>query len=326
MLSLDAKISLMVMVGFSGTESETVKKQALSGKLGAVILFAQNLKNPAQVQKLTASFPGILRAIDQEGGKVQRLNAANGFADYPSASEIGEHRTPKEAKEIYRQMAAELKEAGFNLNLAPTVDLSRDFISPAINGKGRSFGNNPATVISFAREFILAHQEAGIHTCLKHFPGHGSARTDTHLGFTDVTEDWQEDELIPYQALIKEFPHTAVMAAHVCNRRLDSDNPASLSHKIITGLLREQMGFSGVVITDDLQMGAVVNNYPREEAILKAVMAGADILTYGNQLEFCPDLPEQVNETLKNALKQGTLSLSRIDESVRRIEAFLARI
>ncbi|MBR7159135.1 MAG: glycoside hydrolase family 3 protein [Alphaproteobacteria bacterium] len=324
MLSLDAKIALMVMVGFPDKENHHLLHQVHSGSVGGVCFFQNNFTNPLQTKEQTEAFSGLLRAIDQEGGKVQRLQKKNGFTDYPSAQAIASQKSLAEAKEIYSTLATELKSAGFNFNLAPVVDLSRDFISPAISGKERSFGSDPTAVIAYGREFIKAHNQQGIRTALKHFPGHGSARTDTHLGFTDISSDWQEDELLPYYTLTKEFPNTAVMAAHVFNRNLDPNNPASLSAPIITGLLREKIGFDGVVITDDLQMGAVRNNYSETDIIIKAIQAGADILLFGNQLAYSPAIPEQVNETVKTALKAGDISASRIDESVRRIEAFMA--
>ena len=323
MLSLDSKISLMLMVGFQNTDFRTTLEYYRNNKLGGVCFFRNNLEDPSQIRELTSKFSNILRAIDQEGGFVQRLERSNGYTDYPSAKEVSAQYSLLKAYDLYFQMATELKTAGFNFNLSPVVDISREYLSPIISGKERSFGSDYNKVISYSSEFIKAHNEVGIRTALKHFPGHGSSRTDTHLGFTDISSDWKEEELIPYYYLTKEFPQTAVMVSHVFNNKIDKEYPSSLSFLTINSLLREKIGFAGVVITDDLQMKALSDHYSESTIIKKAIQAGADILLFSNQAFCSPNLPDIVNETIKSCIKSGEITLSRIEESVRRIETFM---
>lgn len=161
---------------------------------------------------------------------------------------------------------------------------------------------------------------------LKHFPGHGSSRDDSHEGFVDITDTWQDLELNPYRALIGAGLADAVMAAHVFNANLDSEYPASLSKRTITDLLRGDLGFDGVVVSDDLQMGAITEHWDFEEAIRLALLAGTDLLAYGNNLAFDAGLGERVHGTVMRLVERGDVDRAELERSYLRIQALKARL
>ena len=334
--SLDEKIGQMFMVGFFGTQAPSnsqICKDIRDYYLGGVILFdynpidkskPKNISNKAQVAKLTKQLQkcsknhNLLIAVDQEGGKVQRFKAKYGFyGKFPKASDM--IKIPRDkAIDIYTKMAKELKSVGINYDLAPVVDLDINPKNHVIHELGRSFGKSPAIVSMYAREFIDAMNDYGVLTSLKHFPGHGSSLGDTHKGFVDVTNLWDKVELEPYQRL-KNRADT-VMVAHVFNRHLDSKYPATLSKKVVNGLLREEIGFDGVVITDDLQMGAIKSKYNLSKTIELAISAGDDILLFGNQLS--PKNQVSIKTLIaktKRLIKQGKIKISDINKSYDRI-------
>jgi beta-N-acetylhexosaminidase len=225
-------------------------------------------------------------------------------------------------------MAKTLSDLGINLNLAPVVDLNLQPSSPAIGARQRSFSADPVVVTENARLFIQAHRQNGILTVLKHFPGHGSALGDTHLGFTEVTQTWQSQELQPYRALIKGGLAEAVMTAHIFHRALDATAPATLSSKVINRLLRQDFGFHGVVISDDLQMGAIrqtsYNGHKLDwqETIRLAITAGCDMLLLANNTEYDEAIVGKSVQAVKNLLAEGKITEARIDESYQRILQF----
>ena len=224
-----------------------------------------------------------------------------------------------EAKQIYTAMAKELKEVGINYNLAPVVDLELNPKNHVIKGLKRSYGKDPKKVAHYASIFIDAMKEYGILTSLKHFPGHGSSLGDTHKGFVDVTNLWQEIEVEPYKLLKDKAP--SVMVAHVYNKRIDPLYPATLSKKTVDGLLRKSIGYKGAVITDDLQMGAIAKKYSLKTTIHKALDAGNDILLFCNQLNPKKSVTlQELVATTKRLIKEGKISSKRIDKSIRRIE------
>lgn len=168
-----------------------------------------------------------------------------------------------------RRLAATLADLGIGLNMAPVVDLCSNPDNPVIAKYERCFSADPNQVSAQAAAYIDAHHQLGVLTTLKHFPGHGSSRSDSHQGFTDITTTWSETELIPYRCLIAGGRVDAIMTAHVFNARLDDCYPATLSKNVITGLLRGELGFDGVVISDDMQMGAIVDHFGFETAIVR---------------------------------------------------------
>jgi len=336
-VSLEQKIGQMLMVGFHGTSapsSSQICQDIKKYHVGAVILFdynpvdkskAKNIATKAQVKQLTQELQAcshdgkLLIAVDQEGGRVQRLKSKYGFyGKFPKASDVIKMDQSK-IKSTYTKMSAELHSVGINYDLAPVVDLDINMKNHVIHGLGRSFGKDPKIVAKYASTFIDAMHSNGVLTSLKHFPGHGSSVGDTHKGFVDVTNLWQEVELEPYH-LLKDKADT-VMVAHVFNKKLDDVYPASLSYKTITKMLRWKLGYHGVVITDDLQMGAISKKYGLKNTLKLAINAGDDILLIGNQLD-----PRKVQstkvlvETIEGLIKSEEVKAESIDKAYKRIQ------
>jgi beta-N-acetylhexosaminidase len=263
----------------------------------------------------------LLVAIDQEGGRVNRLKADYGFPPSVSHEELGKLDQPAETRRHAALIAQTLADLGINLNLAPVVDLDANPDNPIIKGKRRSFSTDPEAVARHSAEFIKAHRARGVLTCAKHFPGHGSAACDTHLGLVDVTATWHERELVPFRRLIDASLCDAIMSAHVFNRRLDPERPASLSRAVITELLREQLGFNGVVISDDMEMKAISSHYGLDKCVPAAIEAGDDVLCFGNNLSYDPGIAVKALTILEQAVTSGRLPEARIDESCQRVLA-----
>ena len=215
---------------------------------------------------------------------------------------------------------------GINLNLAPVVDLCSNPDNPVIAKLDRCFSSTPEKVSAQAAVYIAGHHQTCVLTCLKHFPGHGSSATDSHQGFTDITDSWNEEELIPYRELIQHGRVDAIMTAHVFNGRLDAHDPATLSKPIVSGLLRGVLGYEGVVISDDLQMKAISDHYGLETAIEKALNAGVDMLVFGNNLSYNEHCVEQTIDIIHRLVKQGRVSEERINESWRRVSMLKRRL
>jgi beta-N-acetylhexosaminidase len=218
-------------------------------------------------------------------------------------------------------LAATLAQVGVNLNLAPVVDLDVNPEGPAIGAAGRSFSPDPAVVVAHARAFVEAHRRQGVLTTLKHFPGHGSAAADSHRSLPDVTGTWSTSELVPYRTLITEGLADAVMTAHVRHRGLDPDWPATLSPAIVGGILRGELGFGGVVITDDLQMGAVAGEHSLQTAIRQALRAGADVLLFANNSPGAYDdqIAPRAVKTILDLVEQGEVPAETIAASAARV-------
>jgi beta-N-acetylhexosaminidase len=330
--NLQAMIGQMLMFGMRGqslTEDTEIRKMLAEGKVGGIILFythgnivPYNLANREQIIKLTRSlqetspYP-LLIGVDQEGGKVQRLSEKNGFKNYPTAYSLGKTDKEEYTYQVADDIAVTLKECGFNLNFAPSVDLHNPN-SPAIGGKERAFHETGLKTFHHAYAYAKAMRKNGIIPAIKHFPGHGNAIKDTHEGFTDITNTWQDKELFPYTEFIKKKYDGMIMVAHVYHQKLDTV-PASLSYNCITKLLRQKMKFDGVVITDDMQMGAIVKHYSLKESIYRAIAAGNDILLFSNNFKYDPKLPEQVYNCVAELVSEGKISKERILTSWQRI-------
>lgn len=335
----------MLMVGFRGDSIDAANP--VTGYLqdvgvDAIVLFdvdltgsarlgSRNITSVPQLRHLTSDLRRlagrpILIAADQEGGRVQRLKPAYGWERIPSAKEAAEGGT--DAVSAQGALAAQqLADAGVNLNLAPVADLLIPGC-PAISNLDRAYAASPDSVAEFCRSFIREHRTRGVISTIKHFPGHGSAVSDTHHGFTDVTATWTEKELVPFRSLIDSGDADAIMTAHIFNRDLDPDYPASLSQKITTGMLREAMGFDGLIITDDLYMEALRDNYPLDELMVLAINSGADLLCVGNNIStgFEADRPRLLVDIIVRAVKEGKIPYSRLADANRRLDAALARL
>ncbi|HVM02167.1 MAG TPA: glycoside hydrolase family 3 N-terminal domain-containing protein, partial [Acidimicrobiales bacterium] len=295
---LARKVGELVMVGFRGArleDSSPIVQQVRAGHVGGVVLFdvdvlsggGRNVESPDQLRALVASLQAaapspLLVAIDEEGGRVSRLKEDKGFPPTAPARQLGQRNDVAATRDQARQTARTLAEAGINLNFAPVVDLDRNPASPAIGALGRSYSADPGVVTAHARAVIEEHRAAGVLTALKHFPGHGSASGDSHLGLVDVTGTWAPVELDPYRTLVREGSVDMVMTAHLVNQRLDPAWPATLSPPTIDGLLRREIGFGGPVISDDLQMGAISDEYGLDTAVRQALLAGVDVLLLAN--------------------------------------------
>ncbi|PAW66163.1 MAG: hypothetical protein B9S34_08790 [Opitutia bacterium Tous-C1TDCM] len=338
-LPLRAKIGQLLNVGFRGchpAECALALRDIRDLGVGGVILFDQemangtagrrNVESPAQVKALLAHFQAhakipLLISVDQEGGRVNRLKAGYGFPASISHEELGRLDDPAETYRHAAATARTLKEAGFNLNLAPVVDLDAHPDNPIIKGKRRSFAADPETVARHALAFARAHRDTGVLACAKHFPGHGSATGDTHLGLVDVTATWHERELIPFRRLIEAGAIDVIMSAHVFNARLDPARPATLSPAVITGLLRQQLGFQGVITSDDMEMKAISSQYGLENSVPLALEAGIDVLCFGNNLSYDPDIAPKAIAIIEHAVASGRIPEARIDASCARVLA-----
>ena len=337
--TLDEKIGSMLMVGFLGTsapKNSQICKDIRKYNLAGVILFdvnpvkhsePKNIATKNQVATLTQELQScakdgkLLISVDQEGGRVQRLKSKYGFyGKFPKAKDVSK-MNDRRVKKHYEKMGAELASVGINYNLAPDVDLAINKRNRVIYKLGRSFGANPKQVVKYASIFMDAMHDNGVLTSLKHFPGHGSSLGDTHKGFVDVTKLWKPIELEPYRMLAQTQTIDTVMVAHVFNKKLDSRYPASLSKKTINGKLRGEFGFDGVVITDDLQMGAINKKYGLKNTLKLAINAGDDILLFGNQLSVKSMVKTStLVNTIKRMVKSGEIGLADIEKSNERLE------
>jgi len=336
-IALKKMIGSMIMVGFDGlhVEQNSTIVQAINQEhLGGVILFDKNYQNKKQaknitsvkqlqtlthqLQKLTNHF--ILIGVDQEGGKVARLKKAYGFSPAPSATQMNKLGIDK-AKLLYDKQAQELQQEGINLNFAPVVDLCSNPKNFVIVKLQRCYAQQADRVTLFAQTMIEAQTHHHIFSVAKHFPGHGSSLEDSHQGFVDVSQTWSKEELLPYQNLIRKNKLPMIMTAHVFNHTLDSHYPATLSYKINTQLLREKMGFKGVIISDDMQMKAIAKNYTLQEAITLAINGGVDILLFGNQLATTN--PKEVYDIIYKQVQKGVIPQQRIRASYQRIQKLI---
>ena len=327
----------MLMVGFRGMElsqDNHIVADITQLHVGGVILFdydmpgkryGRNIKSPQQLKKLNADLQNLtdtklLIAIDQEGGRVNRLRTIYGFPPTVSAKFQGKINSVDTTVKYAAQTAATLAYSGFNLNFAPCVDVDVNPLCPVIGKLERSFSANPEMVSKHAEIWLMEQAGQGVTGCIKHFPGHGSAKADTHIGMADVTGTWTAAELEPYRRLIQTGKVQAIMTAHVFNAKLDARYPATMSEAVITGLLRRQLGFEGVVVTDDLAMGALVDHYSLEEILVRAVLAGADVLCLSNNGEtYDPHIARKAVDIIFKAVQDGRIPPQRISDSYARI-------
>lgn len=348
--SLRDKIGQMLIVGFEGKAVQTsssIVKDIENFNLGGVILFNsdfhksnfnKNIESPAQVKELNRKLQAynhkaelkyhrpdleLLISIDYEGGIVSRLEEKAGFPPTLSALKVGK-KPLSDAIVTAAAMAETLKDLNFNLDFAPVVDLDLNSKSKIIRKKERSFSSDPQKVAAFAEVYSKQFQAHKIHCAYKHFPGHGSSKGDSHLGFVDVSASWKSFELKPYELLLnKENSCDMVMIAHVINRKLDSEGfPASLSKKIVTGLLRERLKFKGVIISDDLQMKAIADNYGLKQAIVLSINAGVDMLIFGNNLTSKPVNTKKLIDVIESEVNSGKIDQKRINEAYQHIVNF----
>ncbi|MEM7425529.1 MAG: glycoside hydrolase family 3 N-terminal domain-containing protein [Pseudomonadota bacterium] len=313
-LTLRQTIGQLLVVGFSGTNPDEpwpalVAEQLRTGEIGGVLFLGKNVSSAKRTRDLierfrseAADYPPLLM-IDQEGGRVQRLGPRVGVARIPSARSMAQIGSVQNAEAAYGRAAAVLRDWGLNTNLGPVADVRVNRLNPVIARLGRSYSSDPGIVARYSAAFVRGHRKEGLLTAIKHFPGHGSSRSDSHRGLTDISATWQKAaELAPFKALVAGNCADIVMSGHLVLKSYSDDTkspgPATFSRKLITGELRERLNFSGVVITDDLDMGAIRRYYTLENSVVGAVRAGHDILLHSNIITADRKLPARIAESL----------------------------
>lgn len=338
-IPLEKKVARMLIVGFRGNtlqEAKNIKEDIVDRGVGGVILFEHNItpvekgqnsieilaKLCSDLQSLTDR--NIIISIDQEGGRVNRMKSKYGFQEMVSQQYLGSLNNDDTTRHYAAIVAKEVSSVGINTNFTPCVDVNINPESPAIGKMGRSFSDNPSIVAKNAMIVIEEHHKKGLFTAVKHFPGHGSSLLDSHLGFTDVTETWQESELVPYKTILKTGGCDMVMISHIFNARFDDKYPASLSKKTVTGLLRDSLKWDGIVITDDMHMKAITSNYGFEQSLKLAINAGVDMIILSSNIPGSAIAVSQVAiDAIVNMVNNKEIPLSRINESYSRIEKLL---
>lgn len=325
-MTLKEKIGQLFMFGFVGTDvTEDVAEMLEHEKIGSVCLFPRNIETPAQVKKLnqalqkTADRSGhsvpLIISADQENGIVRRLKT--GVTALPGSMLLGAIDEADATEQVSHATAKELRALGVNMNLAPVVDVNNNPANPVIGV--RSFGERAKHVAKHGRAFIEGHRDAGVMTCPKHFPGHGDTSVDSHKALPENKRSLPElegVELVPFSRLIESDTADAVMTGHIHFSELDTEPvPSSLSKNVTTHLLREKMGYQGVIITDSLEMNAIQDSIGMVEGVVQAFKAGADILLVAHTRS----LQAQAVERMEDAVKKGEIPEADIDRSVSRI-------
>ncbi len=325
-LTLEQKIGQMIMAGFpSDSFDDHVRELIHEHHIGNIILFSRNVGDSNQIQSLTREIQGnmmegiglpALISIDQEGGMVTRI--FDGATLLPGSMAISATGDVDNARKIGEIMGKELKALGINMNLAPTLDVNNNPLNPVIGV--RSYGEDPQRVAEFGLEFIKALQGEGVIATGKHFPGHGDTQVDSHLDLPLVPHTMDrlnEVELYPFKVAI-EGGIDAIMTAHILFKELaEEDRPATLSYNIITKLLRGDLGFEGLVITDSMEMDAISKYYGTAKAAVMSICAGADLILVSHTLKTQIETVDKI----KKAVDNGVIPMERIDESVERILA-----
>lgn len=303
---------------------EDTKKAYEQYPVGGIVYFSRSIQGPEQLSGMLAKTQDyaeeiagvpVFLGVDEEGGEVSRVAGNKNFSvtEYESMWAIGDSKDTSQAYDVGKTLASYLKELGFNIDFAPNADVITNSGNTVIGD--RSFGEDPQLVADMASQVVKGLQDNGVSACLKHFPGHGGTIEDSHEGraYTDKTlEEMEEKELLPFKEGIKADPDF-IMAGHISIPKSLGDNtPASLSEKVLTGLLRDQYGYDGIIITDALNMKAVSGVYSPAEASVKAILAGADML-------LMPDDFRAAYNGVLEAVEEGDLSEERIDASVERI-------
>lgn len=344
-MTLTQKIAQMIMVdirtwgGKNFTQMNTTVSDYLKKyDFGGVVLFQSNFVNNKQTLTLTKAMQSaalsssakipMLIATDQEGGTVRRITQGCAMPGNMAVAATGQTDNAKEEASI---MASELKALGVNTNLAPVADVNSNPNNPAIGL--RSFSDDPTTVAKYTQAFVNGTKSQGEIACLKHFPGHGETTTDSHTGLATVNKSYaamKKTELVPYTALAKKVD--LIMSGHIAYPQVDSTRvlsrsgsyvnlPATLSKKLINNVLRKDLGYTGVVMTDSLVMGAITNNFTAADACIRAINAGNDLLCMPVEISSSADMTklDNVIMQIESAVNRGTIATSRINESVRRI-------
>ncbi|HEY7208123.1 MAG TPA: glycoside hydrolase family 3 N-terminal domain-containing protein [Gaiellaceae bacterium] len=307
-----------ILPGFPGHEPPEWLLRLLDAGLGGVVLFAWNVASPEQVRSLTdalrARSPELLIGLDEEGGDVTRLEAAEG-SSYPGNLALGVVDDTELTCAVAAAMGGDLARAGVNLNLAPVADVNTNPRNPVIGV--RSFGSDPELVARHVVAFVEGTQSQGVAACAKHFPGHGDTSVDSHLALPTAGGDL-EAALVPFRAAV-DAGVVAVMPGHLLVPGLDDELPASLSFRAVSGLLRGELGFDGLVVSDALEMQAVSASFGVEESAVLALAAGVDALCLGHDLG--EHAVERVVRAVVAAVEEGRLAEGRLEQACGRIRA-----
>lgn len=341
--ALRDRIGQMIMVGFRGItprEAQPTLRNIGEGSVGAVVLFdvdaetggPRNIQSPEQLRELVAALKEVGRipvlvTVDAEGGFYHRLKERYGFAPATPAATMGERNDLEYTRSEARVTATELARVGIDMNLAPVVDL----LNPAnltVSARRRSFSSDPDMVAAHARAFILGHKDVGVLTALKHFPGMGGVLKPYAPGVGELIQSWSTAELQPYRTLNDDGLIDAVLATRVTHPEIDERDPGCLSARTIDGLLRDDIGFEGVVLTDAMEMLPIWDVYGFERGIFKAIEAGCDMLLFCNESGIVPYSDERAPaavQVILDAIERGDVSEERINKSCARILALKER-
>lgn len=333
-MTLEEKLGQVMVIGFDGLTPEPALLEMLRNyHVGGVILFARNVDSPRQVAELThtlqraaleSGHPGLLIAIDQEGGRVARLTENKGFTEFPGAMAIAATGDVENARRVAQALAVEMRAVGINTDFAPDLDVNNNPANPVIGI--RSFGSDPARVAACGVAFLEGLQAEGVLAFGKHFPGHGDTGVDSHVELPLVPHDrarLEAVEFVPFKAAMAADV-AGIMSAHVTFPAIDATPglPATLSPKVLTGLLRDEMGYGGLLVTDSLEMGALAQSgYPVPLAAATALEAGADLLLFNRDHA----LHRAAFEELRARVLDGRISETRLNEAVRRVLQAKAR-
>lgn len=328
-MSVEEKVGQLLFLGFGGTRmDDTIRDFLVDKKPGAVALFSRNIKTPKQtmalirdVRALDPAGVPIFISVDQEGGNVVRLTSL--ATVLPSNMAIGATNSEELARRSGQALGRDLRIMGFNMNLAPVLDVNSNPKNPVIGI--RSFGGSPELVGTLGTAFMRGMQDEGVAAVAKHFPGHGDTSSDSHFAMPELAHDesrLREVELVPFARALAEGLD-AVMTAHIALPKIAEEPhmPATVSKNVLTELLRQGLGYDGLVITDGLEMEGIVSQYGSGEAAVRAVEAGADMV----MVLWFPERKEEVHRALLHAVKTGRISEERLDRSVRRILVTKAR-
>jgi beta-N-acetylhexosaminidase len=322
--AVEQRAASLFTVGFPGTSPTDELRGLLARGVGGVIVFARNVGSPVEVLELNrelkrvASRP-LLLSVDQEGGRVARLR--HGFTDLPAMRTVGATGSAHLARDLGQVMGRELRAVGFDMSYAPVLDVDTNPANPVIGT--RSFGRTPQLVTELGLALAAGLQSTGVAACAKHFPGHGDTSQDSHLELPRLMHDrvrLEHVELAPFRAAAKT-DIAAFMTAHVIFEAVDSAHPATMSGRVVTGILRERLGYDGLVVSDDLEMRAIADHYGVEEAARLGLKAGVDHFLICHSAE----LAHRAIDAVVRATESGELSPSALDAATRRFERVCAR-
>jgi len=321
-MSLEEKIGQLLLVGIDGYDMNDPTADLIQNyRVGGVILYGRNVKGTKQLLDLTnalktsntANNIPLFISVDEEGGAVSR--SPKEVKKLPTARAIGKTEDVDLAYEVGNLLGAMVKSFGYNMNFAPVLDIDSNPANPVI--EKRSFGKTPDIVSKMGIAEMKGMASEGVIPVVKHFPGHGDTSVDSHIGLPIIHHELErimDFEAAPFKSAIEEGAEV-VMVAHILLKKIDAEKPASMSKIIITDILRENLGFGGVVITDDMTMGAISKNYDMAAAVVSAINAGADIILVGHQYENAI----AAFNGIKKGIEEGRIKMDRLDESVHRI-------